>query len=201
MIDHFKEKAQEWDARPISVQLRDTIGPAMLERLTLDAQMHVMDFGAGTGLITEVIAPHVKTVHAVDISPAMLETLNAKLKLQGKVTTYCQNILEKPLDRSFDLIVSAMAMHHVKDTAGLVAQFHAHLKAGGQVALADLDTEDGTFHPPHAEGIFHYGFDRKGFEALLQANGFRDSEFTTVHVITKEEKAYPIFLVIATKDS
>ena len=99
----------------------------------------------------------------------------------------------------YDLIVSAMAMHHVEDTDALVQGFADHLKPGARVALADLDAEDGTFHPADAEGVFHHGFDRGTFQSILESKGFQDVSFVTAHTVNREGKSYPIFLVTAVK--
>jgi 2-polyprenyl-3-methyl-5-hydroxy-6-metoxy-1,4-benzoquinol methylase len=103
------------------------------------------------------------------------------------------------LESEFDLIVSAMAMHHVEDTDKLFQRFAELLKPGARVALADLDKEDGTFHPEDVEGVFHHGFERAELESLMQKHGFTDIEFTTAHVVKKEEREYPIFLVTASR--
>lgn len=198
--DLFKEKAKEWDARPLSQQLSQFIGDAILENVALDETMHVMDFGAGTGLIAGRIAPHVEKIAAVDVSDAMLEALAAKPELQGKVEALCHDITLEALDLTFDLIVSAMAVHHVEDTNLLFHRFATHLKPGGKITLADLDKEDGTFHKPGTEGIFHLGFERETFKQLLEENGFADVSFTTAHTVVKEDgNAYPIFLATARK--
>ncbi|MDQ7002357.1 MAG: class I SAM-dependent methyltransferase [Ghiorsea sp.] len=107
-----------------------------------------------------VLAPYVAKVSAVDISPSMLAKLTEKLELQDKVDTFCQGILEQPLNQKFDVIISAMAMHHVEDTYKMIQAFAVHVKEGGQVALADLDKEDGSFHPTDIEGVYHDGFDQ-----------------------------------------
>lgn len=65
------------------------------------------------------------------------------------------------------------------------------------MALADLDHEDGTFHPEGTEGIFHHGFKREELKALLEKQGFKNVTFTTVHSVKREEREYPIFLVTA----
>ena len=158
-----------------------------------------MDFGAGTGLVCAQLAPHVKRVLAVDISQAMLDKLAAKPELADKVEIHCQNIVEEPLRATVDLVVSAMAMHHVEDTRALLRSLHAHLTPGGRVALADLDAEDGSFHPPGTEGVFHAGFDRGALGELLADAGFADARFVTACEVHKGERAYPIFLVTATK--
>lgn len=158
-----------------------------------------MDFGAGTGLICAHVAPRVEKIYAVDISESMLERLAAKPELQGKVEPICQNILETPLDEKVDLIMSAMAMHHVEDTEQLLRVFADHLEPGGMLALADLDKEDGSFHPADTEGVFHQGFDRVAIQALLEKQGLDAIEFSTAVEVTREGKSYPIFLVTATR--
>ena len=199
MADLFEEKAQEWDRNEMVTRLAAGIGSAILGRVEFLPGMAVMDFGAGTGLISGQIAAKVGTITAVDISGAMLEKLAAKPELQGKVHAICQDITQLPLDEKFDVIVSAMAMHHVEDTDNLVKSFTAHLKPQGRVALADLDTEDGTFHAEETEGVYHAGFDRDAMKSILEENGFTNIEFVTAHTVNKETGDYPVFLVTAMK--
>lgn len=197
MSDLFHDKAADWDARPVPQQISEGVGAAMLDVLTLAPTATVMDFGAGTGLVAAQIAPKVARVLAVDVSPAMLAQLAAKPALQGKVETVCQDILSAPLGRQVDVVVSAMAAHHVQDTAGLFAALAAHLRPGGQLALADLDAEDGSFHPPGIEGVFHAGFDRAAIAAHAEAAGFSEVGFRTACTVEKEGRPYPIFLLTA----
>ena len=199
MTDLFKEKAKDWDANERRKQLSQAIGGCILQNVSLNEEMHVMDFGAGTGLITAQIAPHVKKITAVDVSESMLEKLISKMELKDKVQALCQDITAHPSGVEHDLIVSAMAMHHVEDTENMVKQFAAHLKKGGQVALADLDAEDGGFHNPPSEGVFHKGFDRGEFGSVLERHGFKDVRFVTAYTAIRENGAYPIFLAMATK--
>lgn len=199
MADLFVDKAGDWDSRPVPQQISHGVTAAILARVPLRADLRVLDFGAGTGLISGGIAPRVGSIIAVDISPAMLAQLAAKPELQGVVEPVCQDILRAPLGRTVQLVVSAMALHHVLDTAGAARAFFAHLEPGGRLALADLDTEAGDFHPPGAEGVFHHGFDRPALTAMLEAAGFVDVAFTTACEVEKEGRRYPIFLVTATR--
>jgi 2-polyprenyl-3-methyl-5-hydroxy-6-metoxy-1,4-benzoquinol methylase len=199
MTDLFQEKAQDWDVNDMVKGLSMGIGSAILDNVILDESMQVMDFGAGTGLITAQVAGKVGKVTAVDVSEAMLEKLAAKDELKGKVEIVCQNIIEQPIGTEFDLIVSAMAMHHVEDTDKMIERFAEHLKPGAWVALADLDEEDGSFHPEDVKGVYHAGFDREAFMDKLKAHGFKDIRVVTAHTASKEEKDYPIFLALASK--
>ena len=199
MNDLFQHKAGDWDTRPAPVQISAGVGRALLERVDLRDDMSVMDFGAGTGLICAHVAPHVGRVYAVDVSAAMLEKLVEKSELWGKVEAMHVDILATSLPHQVDLIVSAMAMHHVEDTNRLVRAFAEHLAPGGRVALADLDSEDGSFHPPDTEGVYHCGFDRDAFREKLEAHGFADIEFATAVEVDRDGKRYPVFLVTATR--
>lgn len=199
MSDYFNKRAQDWDADDMVSRLSSAIGSSILEHVPLHDQMDVMDFGAGTGLISSHVAPLVSKILAVDTSEEMLNQLVSKPEFHGKVEALQQNILDQPIDRKFDLIMSAMAVHHVEDTSSLIKSFAEHLEPGAMIALADLDKEDGSFHPQEAEGVFHSGFEREDFQSILEKHGFEDINFVTAHTVRKEEREYPVFLVIARK--
>lgn len=88
MTDLFTEKAKDWDVNEMVLQLSAATSSAILENIEFNEQMQVMDFGAGTGLITSQIIPHVKKITAVDVSQTMLEQLLSKPELEGKVSGY-----------------------------------------------------------------------------------------------------------------
>lgn len=199
MTDLFSEKSKDWDTKDVTKGLSAAIGTAIVAQVPLNQDMRVMDFGAGTGLISSQVAPHVNKILAVDISQAMLDKLVSKPELDNKVEALCQDIIATPLADKFDLIMSAMAMHHVKDTSKLIQRFAENLSAGGWIALADLDQEDGSFHTNGTEGVFHSGFERSELQALLEQQGFKQIKFITAHTVQKENNEYPIFLVTAIK--
>jgi 16S rRNA A1518/A1519 N6-dimethyltransferase RsmA/KsgA/DIM1 with predicted DNA glycosylase/AP lyase activity len=98
MTDLFADKAAEWDTRPLPQQLSEGIGAAIAARVTLSAEQTVLDFGAGTGLLTASISPKVASVIAVDVSPAMLERLAAKpeLRRSRELTRVCSREMTHP---------------------------------------------------------------------------------------------------------
>lgn len=200
MSKRFDEAAKTWDKNDLVTQLSENIGRTLLKEVTLTSDMKIMDFGAGTGLLTAHIAPRVASVAAVDLSQGMLDQLKAKTHLNDKVLTYCQNIVHDPLGNDFDAIVSAMALHHVEDTDEILSVFYKHLKPTGFIAIADLDSEDGSFHnPENMQGVFHLGFKRETLQEKLINCGFKSVKFVTAHTVIKNDKSYPIFLCIAKK--
>ncbi|HCH68980.1 MAG TPA: class I SAM-dependent methyltransferase, partial [Colwellia sp.] len=124
MSDLFNEKAKDWDASERKKLISSAVGSSILKHVPLHQQMDVMDFGAGTGLISAHVVPFVHKIVAVDISKAMLDKLTAKPALQDKVKAVCQDITDKPIEAKFDLIMSAMAVHHVENTSKLINTFY-----------------------------------------------------------------------------
>jgi len=98
MSEYFDKKAEDWDADDMVRSLSAAIGSAILEHVPLNNQTEVMDFGAGTGLISSYVAPLVRKIVAVDTSDAMLDALVAKPELHGKVEAVCRDITDRPLD-------------------------------------------------------------------------------------------------------
>lgn len=174
-------------------------GNEISSSVTLCKSMQVLDFGSGSGALTSQLIDKVNKITALDISPAPLEELNKCKDLKGKVETICQNILDTPLNRTFDLIISSMAIHHIKSLDILFKRFSDNLKSGGKIALIDLDKEDGSFHVNGKEGIAHFGFDREKLIFCLKNAGFNDIQFKSIHNLNRNGKEFPVFLVVANK--
>ena len=169
----------------------------MKRQVHLSREMDVLDFGCGTELLTLALQPLVRNVTSVDTSTGMLQVLKGKLQRQGLTnvrTTLLEPQVPFSMDGRFHLIVSSMALHHVRSLAPLFGRFHDHLWPGGRVGLADLDREDGSFHEDPRD-VFHHGFDRNEIQALLAAAGFVELGATTATVVHKETGNYPVFLV------
>ena len=100
----------------------------------------------------------------------------------------------------FDMVYSLMTLHHVPDVNSALMRFHDWLDDGGQLCIADLDAEDGSFHD-HDPSV-HNGFERAQLAGMVAAAGFDNIRFSTVFQIVKGNPArtYPVFLMIATKD-
>ncbi len=198
MTDLFKEKAETYDSKDWEKEV-SAIGEMILSEIPFHDQMHVMDFGAGTGLLCSQISPLVQKITAVDISEAMLEKLNTKPELKTKVNTVCQDIMDTPIEGGFDVIISAFALHHIQDTNRLIQTFAEHLGAGSRIALVDMDEEDGSFHSEDNSGVFHCGFDRENLKTILKMNSFEHVDFVQTRFFKWDEKEYSAFLVTAIK--
>ncbi|ATB68162.1 putative methyltransferase [Sulfurospirillum diekertiae] len=198
--DYFHEKSKTYEKEVTRTNNVKNIGEAILERLTYDkATTHMMDFGSGTGLLTEQIAPFVRKMTTIDISPSMNEALRAKKEqLPCELEMLEIDLVSTEVDATFDGIISSMTIHHVEDVQALFHTFYRLLNHGGTIALADLDKEDGTFHTEDM-GVFHFGFDQEEFATWAQKAGFDDVNIEIVSVAKKPYGDYPIFLLTGRK--
>lgn len=196
-ISHFDQAANSWEQRPISQQLASSIPAAIEQAIILQPQQRLLDFGAGTGLLSAALAAQVAEIVALDTSDAMLAVLAQKQLPNVRIVN--QDIFAG-LAEQFDGVVSCMAVHHVADTAGLFQVFFQQLVSGGFIAIADLDQEDGSFHGDNeGKGVKHLGFDRQQLTTILQDIGYQDIAFNTAVNIEKDGRNYPVFLLIARK--
>lgn len=199
MTERFNQAAGGWDKGDMRQTIAHSVFQTISSRISLLNNMNIMDFGAGTGLLSFKIAPMVKKVVGIDLSDKMLEQLESKNSESLSVQAICQDIFKTPLEEKFHGIVSSMAMHHVADTLALFETFHSHLKRDGFIAIADLEAEDGTFHSHGNDGVHHFGFERDILRQTIEKAGFQHVRFHHAYTVEKEDQNYPIFVVTATK--
>lgn len=75
--------ASSRDEEPRRVKLAGNVAAAIIDTIHPDRTMDVLDFGCGTGLITLLLQPHVKTIIGVDSSRGMLDVLERKVRESG----------------------------------------------------------------------------------------------------------------------
>lgn len=197
--DYFRDKSKEYEKDSNRVNNVDNIAGAIRVGVKLEKSMHIMDFGSGTGLLLEKIAPFVSKITAVDISNSMNEELAAKReKLGCELEIIEMDLTKEKLERTFDGIISSMTMHHVEDIDAMFASFYGMLNKDGFIAIADLDKEDGTFHQEDT-GVFHAGFDRDEFLSSAAKAGFKNLNIIQASIAYKPYGAYPVFLLTGTK--
>ena len=198
-VDYFKHKSKSWDMNSMRVKNAESIAELIVKNIELTNEMEVMDLGAGTGLLSYFIAPHISKIIAVDNSPSMLNEFKEKASEFKSDTKIIEaDISKDDINMTFDAIISSMTIHHVEDTKALFLKLYNMLNKNGSIAIADLDTEDGSFHSDNA-GVFHYGFDRFVLEGIAKDIGFKNIKFNLASTINKPQATFTVFLMTAVK--
>lgn len=199
---HFDSKARQWDDNPVFVERGQQIARAIRDSVPLSPSLHALDYGCGTGLLAFPLKDEVGSLLLADTSPGMLAVAAEKIAAQGAVhmqTVQLDLMTDPAPEMRFDLIVTAMTLHHIPDTDRILQVFHDLLRPGGWLCVADLDAEDGSFHGQDVQ--VHHGFARDDLAVRTKAAGFQDVGFRTVFSISKPRESgtqdYPVFLMTA----
>ena len=202
----FNHAAPTWDEHPTRRLMAETIAAAMRARVPIAPSATVLDFGCGTGLVSLALQPYAGRIIGIDCAPGMLSVFKEKVQALGitNVETHCLDLCRQPAPEIHaDVIVSAMALHHIADIPALLQTLLPLLTAGGYLAFADLDSEDGSFHEDKT-GVHHAGIARDWLIAQLQTLGLQEITAITAHTIERPAadgmRRYPIFLISGRKE-
>ena len=167
MKHDFNHKAETFDS-PKNIFLANLVCQAVEKQINLLSDKEILDFGGGTGLLALPLAKQAKFVTLVDISEKMLEQARLKAEQQDikNIQFLEQDLLEKPLEKEFDLIVVCRVLHHMLDLDAALSLFHQHLKEDGQLLIADFTKTETNHH---------------GFELVELENKLIEHGFSSVH--------------------
>lgn len=129
----------------------------------------VLDLGAGDGRLTEVL--DAARLIAADVSPVALERARRRLSAQTRIVEL-QPYAPLPFaDSSFDLVLCAETVEHVRDVQMLLSEIRRVLCPGGRLALT---TPAGRplVRPPHPLSPHLRLFTRRSLRRLLDELGF-----------------------------
>jgi ubiquinone/menaquinone biosynthesis C-methylase UbiE len=198
----FDARAATWDDDSTKVRRARAVADAIQRHVPLTRATRALEYGCGTGLLSFMLRPHVGDVTLADISDGMLAVAAAKIAAAGDTAMRAVklDLLADPLPaQRFDVVWSLMTLHHIADTAAILARFRDVLARPGYLCIADLDAEDGSFHGAGFDG--HRGFDRAALAAKARQAGFDAVELSTAYEMRKEvggeSRVFPIFLMVA----
>lgn len=203
----FNREALTWDDNPVRAELAGALAEAILRRVPVADSMDLLDYGAGTGLVTLGLQPFVRSVTAADSAQGMLDRLAEKASASGlsNVRTMLLDLeRESAPDACFDLIVSSMTFHHIENVPALIKRLFGMLRPGGYIAVADLDLDDGEFHSDPT-GVRHNGFSRDEMVRAFTGSGLDGVAIETAHTVTREVpgrglRDFSVFLIVGRKD-
>ncbi|QRW26838.1 methyltransferase domain protein [Rhizoctonia solani] len=160
-----------YEASPARQLATQKAAATILEAVSFDEDKTiVMDYACGTGLLSQQLAPHTKTLIGVDISPKSVEYYNERVANQGippeEMRAICTELVERntsdtdPFDGvEFDVIVCTQAYHHFDDIDDVTKTLASYLKPGtGVLVVVDMirSSESEKLHKDHGKcfGIY-----------------------------------------------
>lgn len=140
----FDHAAQDYDRtrRQYIACFDDFYGTALdLIPYPGDAVFRVLDLGAGTGLLSALLLtafPNAQLTLA-DISTGMLDKARQRFADRNDITYQTIDFIEHPLTGRYDLVVSALALHHTppEQLKSVFAKVYSVLEPSGMFINAD----------------------------------------------------------------
>lgn len=138
----FASSAAQWDK--VRAELFGTRTELFALVGLLDAESVVGDLGCGTGQLSEVMAPFVQQVIAVDESAAMLKAARARLATVENVELRAGSIEALPIeDGRLDVAVMSLVLHYVAEPVAVLAGIRRTLDPRrGKLLLVDMLPHD-----------------------------------------------------------
>jgi arsenite methyltransferase len=167
---YFAQVAGEWDRLQASM-FGDEVRTAAIERANLHPQDTAVDLGAGTGFLSQGLAPLVARLHVIDHSPEMLAVARENLSAFENVTYHLAEGNDIPLpDDSADAVLANMYLHHVIDPQAAIEEIVRVLRPGGHLVISDLDQHEHRFLKEEHFDVW-LGFSRDQIRGWLKNAG------------------------------
>ncbi len=107
----------------------------------LDPDAVVLDMACGAAHVAQTLAPFVRQVVGVDLTPELLALGATRLRESGVTNVLLQeaNVERLPfVDESFDVVVCRAALHHFADPQRALAEARRVTRVGGRLVMSDM---------------------------------------------------------------
>jgi len=166
----FASAAADWD-RLRTTLFGDTFYLWAMLGL-VDPSLTVGDLGCGTGQLTEVLAPHVHRVVAVDASADMLDAARARVGPLPNVDVRQGELEALPLQAGeIDAALLSLVLHYSPDPARALVEVARVLQPGGRVLVVDMLPHDREEYQQQMGHVW-LGFSEKQMARFLTGAGF-----------------------------
>lgn len=186
---NFDDVANTWDTER-RIKRSQKICDFILSNINLNKNGILLDYGCGTGLISQNMINHVSKIIGYDPSDKMLYIFDSKFSRFKNRVMSIRNLSQ--LDCKVDHVISSMVFHHIVDVDEVLSQLLSVMNEQGDLIIIDLDSEDGSFHSDEIGFNGHDGFDREMFANKLKMNGFEPVRIGTVLNDIKYQNGNPV---------
>ncbi|HHF3144203.1 TPA: class I SAM-dependent methyltransferase [Vibrio diabolicus] len=186
MAQDWDGLAKNWESNPATEQFAQSVFEQLQQLTQLDG-IKVLDFGCGTGQLSQRLSPMVKDIVALDASEAMIEELDKKelANVEPVVDALSRGLVaQHPAFRGqFDLVVASSVLAFVEDLDASLKISHSLLNHGGYFVHFDWIAESEQD-----------GFTLAKSKRALKDAGFTEVESQQVFDITSDGKTMSVLM-------
>ncbi len=159
---------------------------------------NVIDVGCGEGDLSLLLARSCEKVTAIDISPKMLEHVQAQAEIQNlsNITTSIGDVDQLPVnDLSADLVFMSQVLHHSTQPSLALQELRRVLAPKGRFIIIDMLKHDQEWMREKL-GDLWLGFEAEEICQLLTEQNFIDIKLEQMSI----ENGLPLFLITGQKN-
>jgi len=140
----------------------------------IDPTLVVGDLGCGPGQLTEIVAPYVRTVVAVDSSTDMLDAARLRLGSAPNVDLRQGELESLPIEAGgLDAAMLSLVLHYSPAPGRALTEVARVLRPGGRVLVVDMLPHDRQDYQQQMGHVW-LGFSERQITRFLTAAGFGD---------------------------
>jgi len=193
LSNEWDEYAENWDVDPTVEEYAKNAFSELLKNINING-LTVLDFGCGTGALTQLMSPTVKSIVAIDPSSEMIKHLDKKaLHNVSSISDYLskelvQNLPE--LENKFDLIVASSVCGFLPDYEAILSLLKSLIKEDGVFVQWDwLSNDDSS----------DMGLSEKRVKQAFVANGFVNTKVNSPFIMSSSKGNMPVLMAVGKK--
>jgi ArsR family transcriptional regulator len=164
----------------------------------IDPTLTVGDLGCGTGQLTEVVAPYVRQVVAVDSSTDMLDAARHRVGGAHNVDLRQGELESLPIDAGeLDAAMLSLVLHYSASPGRALADVSRVLRPGGRVLVVDMLPHERQEYQQQMGHVW-LGFSEKQIGKYLTDAGFGDIRLRLLPA-DPDAKGPALFAAVAVK--
>lgn len=194
LSNEWDEYAENWDVDPSVEQYAKNAFSELLDSINING-LTVLDFGCGTGALTQLMSPSVESIVAIDPSSEMIKLLDKKaLNNVSSICDYLSSELVQnspELENKFDLIVASSVCGFLPDYEMTLSLLKSLLKKDGLFVQWDWFSEDDS------SGM---GLSEKRVKQAFAASGFVSIKVNSPFIMNSSKGNMPVLMAIGKND-
>lgn len=184
MSDDWDDYADDWNDNEGVIIYANHTYETLLAEVDITG-LNILDFGCGTGNLTEKMAEKARQITAIDSSEKMIAKLNAKQI--SNVDARYMTLTEGDITDKFDLITASSVFGFVPDIAVTLKMLRKLLMPGGMLLQWDW----------LGNGKDNFGFSSEQLKKVYNQAGFKNITIKQPFSLTKSEGEMKVVMVVA----
>lgn len=175
MVHDWDNNAAHWEKDQANIDFTHHVFQQLKALTPLDGK-HILDFGCGTGLLSQFISPLCKDIVALDKSETMIEELDKKelINVEPVVDHLTRGLVAQhpAFRKQFDLVLAASVCGYIANFQEVADIAYTLLDAGGQFVLWDWSVEKPSLEYGLSESEIVKVLTQAGFVRIDVAHAF-----------------------------